>query len=462
MRQGLTFGELAELHRGGVDPLLSTGDARQFLIVERVGDLADHATVELAQDCATSAMPLPSTQARVFAVVGKDSPWVSLGRSIDADLWIDDPGISKLHLRFRCEGHALFVGDQGSRNGTQLNGERLDPGAEVPLVPGDVLEIAKLYRATFVSAETLLGRLDGAATPASAVGAQPVRGGILAGKVAVITGGGRGLGRAYALRFAEEGCRVVVNDTGAPPYGPGSDASVAAATVAEIERAGGSAMASSHDISSRVEVEALFELARQRFGGVDILVCSAGALHAGSSLLEMDEQIWDGLMAVNARGTFLCVQAAARSMLEQRRPGRIITTSSMAMNGNAGLIGYAASKAAVYSLSQTAALELAAHDITVNTLTPVAWTRLTETIPMIAATPNAKQVLSTSYVADVALFLASDLSASITGHVIDVGGPQLSFHRMRHSVPVLPSSGRWTPHELRRRWQELTSLWRAD
>jgi 3-oxoacyl-[acyl-carrier protein] reductase len=133
-----------------------------------------------------------------------------------------------------------------------------------------------------------------------------------------------------------------------------------------------------------------------------------------------------------------------------------------AMSGTAGLVGYAASKAAVCALSQTAALELSAHGITVNTLMPMAWTRLTETIPAIAATPKVEQVLSTSYVADVALFLASDLSASITGQVIDVGGPQLSFYRMQQSVPARPSSGRWTPHELLRRWHDLTSPWRAD
>jgi NAD(P)-dependent dehydrogenase (short-subunit alcohol dehydrogenase family) len=355
------------------------------------------------------------------------------------------------------------VSDVRSQNGTQLNGARLEPGAEVPLRPGDVLDIAGRYRATFLSAETLLRRLNDAASGAAVIGAEARSSGLLKGKVAVITGGGRGLGRAYALRFAEEGCRVVVNDIGAPAYGPVADASVATAVVAEIERAGGTALASLHDVSSRLEVLALFELAQQRFGGVDILVCSAGVLHAGSSLLEMDAEIWDGLMAVNARGTFLCVQAAARSMIEQRRPGRIITTSSMAaMSGTAGLVGYAASKAAVCALSQTAALELSAHGITVNTLMPMAWTRLTETIPAIAATPKVEQVLSTSYVADVALFLASDLSASITGQVIDVGGPQLSFYRMQQSVPARPSSGRWTPHELLRRWHDLTSPWRAD
>lgn len=462
MRQGLAFGELANLHREGGVPL-PNGDGQPFLIVERLSDLTNHTTVELTRDCATSAPPSPCTQARVFAVVGKQPPQVSLGRSTDADLCIDDPAVSKLHLHFRCEGNTMTVSDAGSQNGTQLNGARLEPGAQVPLCPGDVLDISERYRATLLDAETLRRQLEDAASGATVVRAQSRSSGILTGKVAVITGGGRGLGRAYALRFAEEGCRVVVNDIGAPAYGPGADASVAAAVVAEIEQAGGTALPSLHDVSSGVEVLSMFELARQRFGGVDILVCSAGALHAGSSLLEIDEQIWDGLMAVNARGTFLCVQAAARSMIEQRRPGRIITTSSMAaMNGNAGLVGYAASKAAVYALSQTAAIELAAHDITVNTLTPVAWTRLTEAIPAIAATPNAERVLSTSYVADVALFLASDLSASVTGQVIDVGGPELSFYRMKHSLPVLPSSGRWTPHELRRRWQELTSLWRTD
>jgi hypothetical protein len=159
MRQGLSFGELAELYRGGGVSLRPHSDAAPFLIIERMGDLADHATVELSQDCATSATPAPSTQARVFAVVGKQPSWVSLGRSTDADLWIDDPVVSKLHLRFRREGHSTTVSEEGSQNGTQLNGVRLEPGAEVPLRSGDVLDISERYRASVLSAETLLSRL---------------------------------------------------------------------------------------------------------------------------------------------------------------------------------------------------------------------------------------------------------------------------------------------------------------
>jgi len=354
------------------------------------------------------------------------------------------------------------VSDAGSHNGTMLNGTPLEREVRYPLQDGDVLEIAKHYRAVFMSARSLHARLARIEQSRPSVGrlrrpeeAQSI--GALSGKVAVITGAGRGLGRAYALRFAEEGCQVIVNDIGAAPDGTGSDPTVANSVVSEIERAGGAAAASLHDVSLRADVEALFNFACERFGGVDILVCSAGALHVGSTVLDIEEEVWDRLMATNARGTFLCVQEAARIMVAQKRGGRIITTSSLAaMNGNAGLVGYAASKAAIYGLSKTSALELGGHGITVNTLTPMAWTRLTSSIPAIAAIPNGEEVLSPRYVADVALFLASDLAAGITGQVIDVGGPQLSFHRMLQSTPALPEEGRWTPQELQRRWGELT------
>jgi len=150
-------------------------------------------------------------------------------------------------------------------------------------------------------------------------------------------------------------------------------------------------------------------------------------------------------------------------MVAQKRAGRIITTSSLvAMTGNPGVAAYAASKAAVYGLSMTAALELAPHDISVNVVTPMAWTRLTNMVPAFAAIPGAEELLSARYVADVVLFLASDLSAGITGQVIDVGGPQVSFHRMQQTAPVKAGAARWTPQELRRRWDELTKGRAAD
>jgi NAD(P)-dependent dehydrogenase (short-subunit alcohol dehydrogenase family) len=462
MRPGVTFGELTLLCGGAGAAVPGLGEASHFLVLERRDAAAEHATVELATGGDPMPRALPSPAAAVFAFIGSAPPELTLGRSSESDIEIDDPAVSKIQLCFRREGQATTVRDSASHNGTKLNGTRLEPNVVVSLRDGDVLDIAERYRATFLGAQALLARLKDAATRSESSndrrGGEAAEAGILAGKVAVVTGAGRGLGRAYALRFAEEGCRVVVNDVGAAPDGTGRDADVAHNVVSEIARAGGTALASLHDVSLRTEVDALFALAKHRFDGVDILVCSAGALHAGSSVLEMDDEIWDRLMLINARSTFLCVRAAARMMTAQRRSGRIITTSSMAaMHGNAGLVGYAASKAAIYALSQTAALELAPNHITVNTLTPMAWTRLTSTVPAIAAIPNAEQVLSARYVADVALFLASDLAADVTGQVVDVGGPQLSFYKINQTVPVLPGGARWTPHELRRRWQELTN-----
>jgi len=465
MNREVTLVEFTEQHAlEPVDAFVAT-QAAYFLLVERLGHSTARATAELStererglQDAQVSYL--------VFPVASRgQSAAVTLGRATESDIQLDSPAVSKTHLCFQSRGPAdsPSVRDAGSHNGTTLNGTVLEQGVWYALSDGDILEISGLFRAVFSAARSLhASMLRRAATRGepSRSSRSPAAGrhaGVLAGKVAVITGGGRGLGRAYALRFAEEGCRVVVNDIGAAPDGTGNDCTVADAVVSEIEQAGGVAAASLHDVSSRAEVEALFQFATDRYGGVDILVCSAGALHAGSSVLEMADEIWERLMITNARGTFMCVQVAARLMVQQKRPGRIITTSSMvAMNGTAGLAGYAASKAAIYGLSKTAALELDAYGITVNMLAPMAWTRLTSTIPAIAAIPNGDEVLSARYVADVAVFLASDLAAGVTGQVVDVGGQQLSFYKMSQSAPMLPRERRWTPQELQRRWDEVT------
>jgi NAD(P)-dependent dehydrogenase (short-subunit alcohol dehydrogenase family) len=470
MNAGVSLAEFIELHASEPTETFVADAAPYFLLIEKLGPSEGRATTVLSPDGDIRLQDTGASDILVFPVAVKAEPEsaVTLGRAQDTDIRIDDPAVSKTHLRFRSDAGAAVttVSDTGSQNGTTLNGSPLDQGVSYPIGDGDVLEISRHFRAVFSNSRSLHARLGSATTAApqprsrGPAGGEPA--GILAGKVAVITGAGRGLGRAYALRFAAEGCSVVVNDVGAAPDGTGTDSTVAGVVVSEIESAGGVAAASLHDVSQRAEVDALFQFAKERFGGVDILVCSAGALHAGSSVLDMDADIWERLMATNARGTFLCVQAAARRMVEQKRGGRIITTSSLAaMNGNAGLVGYAASKAAIYGLSKTAALELSDHGITVNTLTPMAWTRLTSTIPAIAAIPNGEEVLAARYVADIAVFLASDLSTGITGQVMDVGGPQLSFYEMFQSAPVLPKDARWTPQELQRRWHELTKAART-
>lgn len=466
MDRGIRLLDFIQLHAGTPLDAFARSAGSVFLLVEKTSG-----SVEREKRFLTTMAPVESgadldtNDALVFAIASSSedsNSTISLGRAKDRDIALDDPAVSKTHLRFVFDALSAqhTVSDAGSQNGTKLNGVVIEQDRAYPIAAGDQLEIAGRFRAIFASAEMLHARVGRESSKLAAQESPRSAGsrstGLLTGKVCVITGAGRGVGRGCALRFAEEGCSIVVNDNGARPDGTGTDDTVATSVVSEIERAGGIAVASLHDVSVRSEVEALFELALNRFGGVDILVCCAGALAIGPSVLELDDEVWERLMAVNVRGTFLCMQVAGRLMVEKKRRGRVITTSSiLAMNGNPGIVAYSSSKAAVYGLTMTSAIELAPHGITVNSITPLAWTRLTNTIPAIAAISAGEDLLSPRYVADVALFLASDLSAGITGQIVDVAGPQLFLHRMQQTGLKLPKEGRWTAHELQRRWPEI-------
>jgi NAD(P)-dependent dehydrogenase (short-subunit alcohol dehydrogenase family) len=465
MQKGIRLSEFIELH-GRARSLSDAPQHPAYLWVERHLPSSSEARYLTTLGPSSSNEDAPTEDVLIFPIVAGSgrSDTVTLGRTTESDLGLEDPVISKTQLLFqaRRDGATFEVSDPGSQNGTKLNGELLSPGEYHPLRDGDVLEIAERYRATFLSPASLHFRIERLALPSAPPSASVLsdgsgRGGLLQGKVAVITGAGRGVGRAYAHRFAEEGCAVVVNDNGAAPDGTGSDFSVAASVVAEIEQAGGRAVVSTHDVSVRSEVEALFRLAEQRFGGVDIMAYCAGALCVGRSVLEVDDDEWQRQMRINAQGTFMCLQRAARHMVEQKKPGRILTTGSvLAMNGNPGIVTYSASKSANYGLMSTAAIELSAHGITVNMITPMAWTRLTNSIPAIAAIPRVDELLSPQFVADVALFLVSDLAAGVTGQLVDVSGIHVSTHRMQQSAAAQPQAARWTPQELHRHWAQLT------
>lgn len=278
--------------------------------------------------------------------------------------------------------------------------------------------------------------------------------GHLEGKVAIVTGGGGGIGRAEALRLAEAGARVVVNDIGCAPDGSGRDPSVADAVVAEIEAAGGEALASHDDVSSADEVDRMMRAAVARFGAVDALVTNAASF-VDAPLVELSPGLFDRMMNTTLRGVVHCVHAVARHLVDRKAPGRILTTTSLAgLRGSPGLPLYSAAKAGVYGLTITAAQELKPHGVTVNTLSPIAWTRITAG-PM-AHIPNAAELLSPTFVADVALFLLSDLAADITGTVVEVQGQQVSVSRVLQTAGALPAAGaRWTPEELARRWPEI-------
>jgi NAD(P)-dependent dehydrogenase (short-subunit alcohol dehydrogenase family) len=283
--------------------------------------------------------------------------------------------------------------------------------------------------------------------------------GILNGKVAVITGAGGGIGRAHALLFASEGARVVVNDLGSSRDGDGAERAAADRVVGEIRAAGGQAVADHGDVSEPDGAETLVRRAIDAFGKLDILINNAGILR-DKTIRKMTVAQWDSVIQVHLRGTFLCTQAAALHMSDRNQGGRIINTSSVSgLMGNFGQANYSAAKAGIYGLTMTAAIELRKHRITVNALAPVALTRMTEDLPMMAAMPNAPELLAPDFVAPAALFLASDLAADITGTVLAVEGKRMYAYRMIQTAAVLPHDpAGWTPVEIRERWPEITGV----
>ncbi len=281
--------------------------------------------------------------------------------------------------------------------------------------------------------------------------------GLLSGKVCAITGAGGGIGRAHALLFAKEGAKVVVNDLGGARDGSGQGKTMAEQVCAEIKAAGGEAVPSYDDVSERAGAENIIKTTVDAFGQLDVFVNNAGILR-DKTLLKMDDAMFDVVVKVHLRGTYLCMQAAAKHMSERGKGGRIVNTSSVSgLMGNFGQANYSAAKAGIYGLTRTASMELKKYNITVNALAPVAVTRLTEDLPMIAALPNAKDLLAPEHIAPAALFLASDLASDVTGAVLAVEGPRMYLFKMIQTNAVTAKDGKeWTAQEIKERWTEIT------
>jgi NAD(P)-dependent dehydrogenase (short-subunit alcohol dehydrogenase family) len=280
--------------------------------------------------------------------------------------------------------------------------------------------------------------------------------GLLDGKVAIITGAGGGIGRSHALLFAKEGAKVVVNDLGGDRHGGGRGAEMADKVVHEIKAAGGDAVANYDSVTSREGADGLLWTALSKFGRADVLVNNAGVLR-DRSFLNMSDSDWDTVFDVHMKGTWYCSQSLARFLKIQNKGGRIINTTSVSgLMGNFGQANYSAAKAGIYGFTRTLSIELRKANITVNALAPVAFTRLTEDLPMIQAMPNAKDFLSPDHISPVALFLASDLSADITGTIVGVQGAKVSIYKMTETSGATPKAGEhWTAQELRERWAEI-------
>jgi NAD(P)-dependent dehydrogenase (short-subunit alcohol dehydrogenase family) len=276
---------------------------------------------------------------------------------------------------------------------------------------------------------------------------------LLTGKVAIITGAGGGIGREHALAFARAGARVVVNDLGGDRSGGGKGSNMADQVVAEIKAAGGDAVPNYDSVATREGADSLVWTALNKYGQIDILLNNAGILR-DRTLLNLTESDWNIVQDVHLKGTFLCTQAVARVLKLQGRGGRIINTTSVSgLLGNFGQGNYAAAKAGIYGFTRTAALELGRNRITVNAIAPVALTRMTEDLKHIAAVGT--DALGPQHIAPVAVFLASDLAADITGQIVGVNGPKVFLYRMETTEGVTRQSGVWTPEEIQEQWGKI-------
>ena len=280
--------------------------------------------------------------------------------------------------------------------------------------------------------------------------------GLLDGKVAIITGAGGGIGRAEALLFAREGALVVVNDLGGARDGSGSSDAMASKVVAEIEAAGGRAVANFDSVATPEGAAGIVKTAVDAFGRVDVLVNNAGILR-DKTLLKMDEAMWDVVVDVHLKGTFLCTQAAAKQMVSQGNGGRIVNTTSVSgMMGNFGQANYAAAKAGIYGFTRTAAIELQKQRITVNAVAPIAKTRLTEDLPMFQSGMDS---LTPDHIAPAALFLGSDLCADRTGNVLAVAGAQMYIYKVVQSAGKFKDeNGVWTAAEIAENWDAIAKV----
>ena len=247
--------------------------------------------------------------------------------------------------------------------------------------------------------------------------------GMLEGKVAVVTGAGGGLGRTHALLLAKEGAAVVVNDLGGARDGTGSSTSMADGVVEEIRAAGGQAIAHYGSVSAKDDASGMIDAAVNEFGKIDICICNAGILR-DKSFKNMTDDMWDVVMDVHLRGTYLVTKAAYDKMLELGNGGRIIMTSSTSgLLGNFGQTNYGAAKAAIAGFMRCLWLEGLKYGITVNVLAPTAMSRLTEDI-----LPEAVQdKYPPETVSPAVVWLCTDEAKEVTGRQWLVAGNNVSL-----------------------------------
>ena len=283
--------------------------------------------------------------------------------------------------------------------------------------------------------------------------------GMLEGKVAIVTGAGGGIGREHARLLAKEGAAVVVNDLGGARDGTGADTSMADAVVEEITAAGGRAIAHYGSVADKEAAQGMVDTAVAEFGRLDICICNAGILR-DKSFKNMTDDMWDVVLDVHLRGTYLVTKAAYDRMLEQGEGGRIVMTSSTSgLLGNFGQTNYGAAKAAIAGFMRCLWLEGLKYGITVNVLAPTAMSRLTEDI----LPEQVQDRFPPETVAPAVVWLCTDEAKEVTGRQWLVAGNNVALLSWQ-VTPIAEqdlSEGPWNVAEIGRRILDSKENWPA-
>ncbi len=357
---------------------------------------------------------------QIFLVYGGNVSHLSLPRRVNTIYAPNPPGYWELDELDRLAPKVLLEGSQSITGGSAF--AEINPGSKAP---------------------------------APAV-TKAINGKRLTGKVAVVTGSGRGIGRGVAKLLASEGASIVVNDVGAALDGQGEDSTPAAQVVEEISELGGRAVASYHSVATAEGGANIVQQALDEFGRLDIVVTPAGILR-DRMIFNMSEQEWDDVIAVHLKGTYSVVRPASE-IFRAQKSGRIVTFSSVSgLYGQGGQSNYGAAKDAIAGFTRVVAKELARYNVTANIISPGASTRMTDSVPestramRAGAFPPPMEGTLTSepdQVAPMVVWLCTDAAEGVSGNIFHCTGNRVSL--MNHPVPhrSIYKDGRWTVDEL--------------